>query len=72
MYNYTLQDLALNFMDHAKEFEKIREESIKKYREQYQDDELPLHLKNEFNLSLALSVMCDEIEKLKKSVNIKK
>lgn len=62
---YTLERLRSEFLEHAKHFEKENVELIERYKRDYPGEELPDHLKDDFNLSYALHDMCNELINLK-------
>ena len=68
MQSYLLEDLASTFAKHEAEFEEKEKSMRIQYKKDAPCEELPDWLKEEqFNLPRALSVMCCEIEKLKKA-----
>ena len=64
---YELDELIKTFTKHAEMHDKSNKENIRNFKENYPDAELPAHFKDEFNVSRALSSMCQEIERLKSS-----
>lgn len=64
-YDYRLETLASTFSDHAEMIETHQEQINKMYTEQNPGQELPEHMKNPFNIAKALSVMAEELNKLK-------
>ena len=67
-HEYDLETLVNTFIVHAEEFRKSNEE----LRESFDDETLPEFLEDEFNLPFALSVICEEIIKIKEKINDKK
>ena len=63
--DYSLENLISIFKKHANQSDKNQQEIIRYYKENFPDSELPEYMKDNFNISYALSVMCCEIEKLK-------
>lgn len=67
-HDYLIENLSSVFSQHAEIYEKNQKQMIELYKQNNPDQELPDHFKDTFNLSKALSVMCDEIQKLNESV----
>lgn len=61
---YPLEELIEIFKQHSDLAEIKRQELIQTHKETYEGSELPEHLKDEFNLPLALHSICVEIDKL--------
>ncbi len=68
-HDYSIDNLALNFVEHSIESDKILQKNIRRFKEDYPDNPLPNHYENSFNLSRALSVLTDEILDLKEKLN---
>jgi hypothetical protein len=62
--DYLIEELAIIFKKHAKEFDRSVAEKIEKHKKFCPDDLIPHHLEEPFNLSWALHMMCEEIESL--------
>lgn len=71
-YDYTMEELLTIFQKHAEEYEESIHKNTKLYKEMYPNDPIPEHLKNSFNLPLALWIIIAEIERLKHIVIKKK
>jgi DNA-binding Xre family transcriptional regulator len=69
-HDYSIDNLALNFVEHSMEIEKIMEKNIKKFEENNPGEPLPANFLNRFNICTALSVMCNEILDLKDKLSI--
>ncbi len=63
--NYTIEALPEIFAEHAQKNEEIHAEQVKTYLEISSHSELPDHMKNPFNISRALQVICEELRALK-------
>lgn len=66
--DYSIESLPEIFKSHADINDEMLAEQIKTYHDINSDPELPDHLKNAFNISRALAVMCEEIRNLKETV----
>jgi hypothetical protein len=62
---YTLEKLSLIFEKHGIEADKNQERLIKEFKENYPNEKIPDHFKDDLNLPLALKFICDEIIKMK-------
>ena len=63
---YRIEKLGEVFEKHADRAEAQFKEDVRKFKENYPDSELPDHFKKpHFNIAKALSVMAEEIAKLK-------
>jgi hypothetical protein len=62
---YTTQYLADKFNEHALLYEKERQKSIHEFAQNNENTPLPDWFSDNFNLSLALAKICEEIEFLK-------
>jgi hypothetical protein len=62
---YQIEELMKTFSQHAKESEKMRLESIEKFKKEYPNDQLPDFLLNDFNICGALLTIVTEIHRLK-------
>lgn len=65
MHMYELEDLFHIFSKHIEPSERQREQNIKSYQENNPGEELPGHMKDEFNFPKAMATICSEILKLK-------
>ncbi len=65
MSEHDFENLAEAFLEHAEKTRLMQEHTKEKWRENYPGAEMPEHFKSTFNLSTALHVMCNEIQKLK-------
>lgn len=64
---YTLKFLVETFSRHAIEAEKGKKKFIKEFKENYPDEPLPEHVKDDFNLPEALACICMEIMRIDES-----
>jgi len=64
-YDYNLESLSAIFTDQAERAEKMQQELIEKYKENYPDSPLPEHFEDSFNVARALSVISSELVLLK-------
>jgi len=62
---YTLEKLLLKFMNHSDRWRKLNGDLVEEHKKNYPNEEIPDHLKCNFDLPLALSVICNEILILK-------
>jgi hypothetical protein len=58
---YKIEELADAFEKHAMESKKVNDALVKDFSERYPGQELPAHLRDNFSLPGALSVMCRAI-----------
>lgn len=65
---YELESLSSVFEGHARAQLKMHSELIVKYREEYPNDELPDHFKDDFCLPMALKVLVDEVIRLRREL----
>jgi|GEM_PF-3524000 len=63
--DYSIEAMITTFAEHAKQAEIEWKKYIELYVEQYPSSPLPGHFKNNFNVYMALSVMCEAIQNLK-------
>lgn len=63
--DYSIDKLPAIFANHARIANNINQQQIQNYREISEGAPLPDHLKNPFNLALALSIMAQEINDLR-------
>lgn len=63
---YCIENLVTTFGVHAEMSDAHTQQTIDVFKETCPETEIPEHLKNPFNISRALSVICLEIEKIKK------
>lgn len=64
--SYDLEKLILKFKEHSVRSKKEQENAIKDFTKSYPEEPLPVYLSDSFDLPFALSVICEEIVKLKK------
>lgn len=64
-YDYKIETLGRTFSSNAEIANKRRQENINNFKEFYPDANVPEHLRDDFNVDMALSVMCFEIQQLK-------
>lgn len=69
--DYSIENLGAIFAKHADIADDEHEKMIKQYIQQYSDNPLPKHLKENFNIARALSVMASEIDRLKQIIGRK-
>ncbi len=63
----SLEELYETFCDHAEAVKKERKKALKIFKANNPGEEIPEHFYDEFNLAAALSVICEEILKLRKN-----
>jgi hypothetical protein len=59
--DYSIESLSEVFSDHAEKFDRDSKRNIEEYKIKYPDQDLPEHMKENFNLAQALSLICKEI-----------
>lgn len=62
---YEIDELLRIFSKHAQLSEKQRLQNIKSFQENYPGEELPVYMKDDFNLPKAMATLCFEILQLK-------
>ncbi len=66
MNKYTLEELIATFLDHHEKWEMRNKELIKEWKENNPGEEIPIYLKGDFSLPLAMASICKEVLNLKK------
>lgn len=66
---YTIDYLMQKFADHAHQATKERVKLEKEFRENYPEEPVPSHMKDNFNLPQALATICEEIKNLQEKPN---
>jgi len=61
---YKLDFLIDTFLKHAEEADKNNRQLRKQFKEMNPKEPIPDHMKDEFNLPMALATICYEIQKL--------
>ena len=67
--DYRIETLSATFSKHAEKADENHQESIKNHNEAFPESDLPEWMEDPFNLSRALSVMAEEIARLKMICN---
>ena len=63
--DYSIDNLTRIFATHARITNNMHQEQIARFKEANPDAPIPDHMKDPFNISLALSVMAQEINNLR-------
>lgn len=66
-----IKQLIEIFSAHEIEAEKDRQEALKKFKENYPDEQVPAHMLETFNICTAFKVMCKEISDIKEKLGMK-
>ena len=69
--DYSIESLSAIFANHARSQNNNYQKDLEEYRNNNPGQPLPEHLKDSFNLCLALCIMCKEIKALHDKVTDK-
>ena len=65
MKEYTIDSLIKTFKQHSIEVKQLRKSMLKQWKDDFPDDPIPKHMKEDFCVTDALGLMCKEIKALK-------
>jgi cysteinyl-tRNA synthetase len=66
---YKLDFLIETFLKHAEEHKNNNERLLEQFKKMNPDEPIPDHMKEEFNLPMALATICNAIQELNKRLD---